>query len=294
VPAAAAWTPPRAGEWSAGEVVRHLVEGDRDKFLPRLRRMLAEDRPRFATSPGAEGDDADLATLLAAFADARRHVVGLLAGARPEAWTREGISPSRGALSVEAYARSTVAHDTEHLRQVQDVRAALGLPPRRAEARVALPLPEIVEAIGHTPARLEAAARGLSADQLRRRPRDEAWSMKEVMAHLLKVERDLFLPRLTRTAEEDRPAFESFDPDAWARERDHREGRFGDDLDRFAAAREETVALLASLPPAAADRLGLSAHFGPIALGVYATHVVDHDLEHLAQMESTREAVEGA
>ena len=41
------WTPPKAGEWSIGEVVRHLVEGDRNTFLPRLRRMLTERRPVF-------------------------------------------------------------------------------------------------------------------------------------------------------------------------------------------------------------------------------------------------------
>ena len=40
-------TPPKPGEWSIVEVVRHLVEGDRGTFLPRLRRMLTESRPAF-------------------------------------------------------------------------------------------------------------------------------------------------------------------------------------------------------------------------------------------------------
>ena len=42
--------PPAPGEWSIADVVRHLVEGDRDTFLPRLRRMVAETRPVFDTT----------------------------------------------------------------------------------------------------------------------------------------------------------------------------------------------------------------------------------------------------
>ena len=49
---ALAWTP-RAGGWSMGHVVRHLMEGDRDTFLPRLRRMVAEERPVFDKKGGA-------------------------------------------------------------------------------------------------------------------------------------------------------------------------------------------------------------------------------------------------
>jgi uncharacterized damage-inducible protein DinB len=113
------------------------------------------------------------------------------------------------------------------------------------------------------------------------------------MAHLLKVERDLFLPRLTRLASEDRPAFASFDADAWARERDHREGDFQDEWRRFAGARAETVALLKSLPESAAGRIGFSGFFGPVTLGEYATHVADHDIEHLGQIADARAVIGG-
>src|SRR5438552_1202126 len=83
------WTAPKAGEWSIGEVVRHLVEGDRDTFLPRLRRMLADARPVFDKRARTDGDAADLATLVAAFGDARRHAVALLRGLDDAGWRRE-------------------------------------------------------------------------------------------------------------------------------------------------------------------------------------------------------------
>src|SRR2546426_11691160 len=149
-----AWTPPKPGAWSIGEVVRHFVEGDRDTFVPRLRRMLAESRPVFDTGRRTDGDRADLATLLDAFAAARRQAVALLGGLEEAGWRREGVSPSRGALTVATDAATMDAHDTEHLRQIQDVRATLGLTPKRCEARRPLPIPDLLKALALTPDRV--------------------------------------------------------------------------------------------------------------------------------------------
>jgi DinB superfamily len=281
-------TPPKPGEWAILDVVRHLVEGDRDTLLPRLRRMLAEARPVFAVRQRLEHDDSDLAILLDVFERARADVVRILGTIDDAGWHREGVSPSRGPLSVEAYAASTAAHDTEHLQQIQDVRATLGLTLKRCEARVALAMPELTAALASTPPAIAALASGLGPDALRWRPRAGEWCLTEVMAHLLDLERTVFLPRLRRIAAEERPAFETFDPDAWARERDHRARDFGADLEAFVEARADTLKFLQGLPRGAAERRGLSGHFGPVTLAQYATHAVDHDLEHLGQMRDLR------
>jgi len=286
--AARASTPPKPGEWAIIDVVRHLVEGDRDTLLPRLRRMLAESRPVFPVRRPQDHDHSDLATLLDVFERARAEVVRMLGGLGEADWQREGVSPSRGPLSVESYAASTVAHDTEHLQQLQDVRATLGLLPKRCEARVALAVPELTAALAATPRAIAAVVSGLGPDALRWRPRAGEWSLTEVMAHLADLERTVFLPRLERMAAEDIPEFETFDPDAWGRERDHRARDFAADLAAFRQARDTTLAFLRGLPADAAARRGLSAHFGPLTLGQYATHAVDHDLEHLGQMRDLR------
>ena len=284
--------PPKPGEWSIAEVVRHLADGDRDTFLPRLRRMLAEDRPVFESRPReASADPLNLPTLLTVFESARSEAVKILNGLEPHAWLREGMSPSRGAVSVEAHAATMAAHDVEHLGQIHQIRSALGLRPKRAEARVALSIREVVGALEPVSQRIEALCHGLSAEQLRQRPREGEWSMKEVMAHLLTVERDVFFPRLKRIVAEERPRLERFDPDARAAERDHRQGDFWADLHEFAHARGSTVSFLLSLPAEAPDRIGVSAVFGPVSLATYATHIVDHDLEHPAQLEACRAAV---
>ena len=283
-----AWTPPKAGEWSIAEVVRHLVEGERDTFLPRLRRMVAETRPLFDRSRPAPEPAADLDALLLAFESARRQAVALLEGLDEAGWQRDGVSPSCGPLSVQAYAQTMMEHDTEHLQQMEDIRQALGLLPKRCEARRALPVPEVIAALETTLPRLGQVAEGLGGDHLRRRPKEGEWCIKEIMAHLLDTETALFLPRLRRMVSEDGPTFQPFSPDAWARSADHREGRFTEDLAAFASARRQTIAFLQALPPAAASRLGVSAHFGPVTLAQFATHIVDHDLEHLAQMTDCR------
>ncbi len=285
-----AWAPPKPGEWSIGLVVRHLVEGDLDTFLPRLKRMLTEDRPVFDKRGGTCVYGQELAPLLDAFETTRGKAVKILESLEPAGWGRQGVSPSRGPVSIAEYAHTMAEHDIEHLRQIHDVRQTLGLKPKRCEAKLALPFGEVAATIAQDPQRVRELAEGLTAAQLRHQPRPGEWSMKEVMAHLLKVERDLFLPRLKRLAAEDRPVFESFDPDAWARERDHRQGDFMDEWRQFAAVREETVALLRSAPAAAADRVGISGFFGPVTLGQYATHVADHDIEHLAQLAEGRAA----
>jgi uncharacterized damage-inducible protein DinB len=283
-----AWTPPAPGEWSLGDVIRHLLRGERDTFLPRLGRMLGESRPLFDSRGPAPTDHDDAEALLAAFDAARRQSVAILEALKREDWQREGVSPSRGPLTIETYARTMAEHDTEHLRQMQAVRATLGLTPRRCEARQPLPVPALVDALRATAPRLEQMTLGLGVDELRHRPKDGEWCIKEVMAHLRDLESTLFLPRLQRIATEERPAFASFDPEAWARERDHREGRFEDDLAAFRRTRAQTIAFLEGLPAAAADRLGLSGYFGPVTLAQYATHIADHDLEHLGQMSDCR------
>jgi len=281
------WALPKPGEWSIGDVARHLLAAEERVFLPRLERMIAETRPTFASVDEVIAPGRELGPLLDAFESARERLLTKLQPLGAEAWLREGVMP-RGPVSIAAYADIVAEHDIEHRRQIHDLRQALGLKPKRAEAQRPLPMAEIIVAIETGPESVRRAALGLTAAKMRQRPREADWSIKETMAHLLKVERDLFLPRLTQLASVDRPSFSSFDADAWARERDHREGDFEADWRLFSAARAETVTLLRSLPAEAERRVGLSGFFGPVTLAEYATHVVDHDIEHLAQITQTR------
>jgi hypothetical protein len=118
---------PGEGEWSVVEAIRHLVEGDRDTFLPRLRRMLTEDRPVFESRDRARVTESDLQTLLSAFESARREAVGILRELDPASWMRGGVSPSRGPVTIEEYALTMADHDDEHLAQIDATKTAVEL-----------------------------------------------------------------------------------------------------------------------------------------------------------------------
>jgi hypothetical protein len=250
--------------------------------------MIRGDRPVFERAATPAHRPGDVPTMVMEFGQDRAHAVTLVSDLDEAGWRREGVSPSRGVVDVEAYTRIMVDHDTEHLRQIQDVRAALGLTPRRCEARIALPIAELVAILAGTAERIAAVAAGLDAGRLRHRPAHGEWSIKEIMSHLLDLEREVFFPRLCRMRDEEDPAFEAFDPEEWAQRRDHREGDFAAELAAFARERHATIAWLQRLPAGAGDRRGHSAYFGPVTLLQYATHVADHDLEHLDQMRECR------
>ena len=135
-----------------------------------------------------------------------------------------------------------------------------------------------------TPRMLREMTRDCSGSQAATPPKPGAWSIVDVVRHLVEGDRDTLLPRLRRLLVEERPTFAVFDPQAWEHERDHRARDFAADLAAFTRARADTLAFLERVPADAAGRLGVSGHFGPLTLLQYATHELDHDLEHLGQM----------
>lgn len=120
---------PKEGEWSMGEILNHLLLGERDVILPRLRRMLAEASPVFASSAssrtGFAADPAvrDFGSDLAAFRRVREETLAFLEVLKDSDWQRSGTTPTRGTLTIEAYARYLAEHDREHVAQIESTRA---------------------------------------------------------------------------------------------------------------------------------------------------------------------------
>ena len=124
--------PFRIGEWSMTEILHHLILGERDVILPRFRRILAEkgpvfpssaaDRTGFAANPVA----GDFHVHLATFQAIRQATLAFLETLRDRDWQRLGTTPTRGTLTIEAYARYLANHDLEHLAQMQAIQAAIG------------------------------------------------------------------------------------------------------------------------------------------------------------------------
>lgn len=122
---------PKQGEWSVTEILNHLLLGERDVILPRFKRILHENRPVFPSSLvsrtgfAAAPIPSDFHTDLAVFRRIRDKTVNFLETLDERGWQRTGTTPTRGTLTLEAYARYLAEHDLEHLRQLEATRVAM-------------------------------------------------------------------------------------------------------------------------------------------------------------------------
>jgi len=120
---------PADGEWTISEIVNHLLLGERDVILPRLRRMREEDAPSFpsslddrtgfAAAPIADEAGWDVER----FRLVRHETLAFLRALEEADWHRRGTTPTRGTLTIEAYVEYLAAHDVEHLAHLQQLRA---------------------------------------------------------------------------------------------------------------------------------------------------------------------------
>jgi hypothetical protein len=124
LPAAVLAWRPAPGEWSALEVVGHLIETEERGFAGRIRTLLAEERPRFQgwdpdTVARARRDaERDPAELLAELTRRRTEGIALVERLSPADLDRGGDHPEVGFLTVRALLHEWVHHDANHLRQL--------------------------------------------------------------------------------------------------------------------------------------------------------------------------------
>jgi hypothetical protein len=114
---AAAGGPP-AGEWSAREVVAHLVSVETTVWQARLDSLAADGTPSWTwTEPGpATGPEtATLERASGRFAELRAATIARVAILDEAGWARAGIHATFGRLDVEGLLRVIVDHDEEHI-----------------------------------------------------------------------------------------------------------------------------------------------------------------------------------
>jgi hypothetical protein len=145
--------PPGDGEWCALEVVGHLIETEERGFAGRIRTILAEERPRFATwDPDGVAhvrNDAagDAATLLAELERRRAESVALVRGLTEEDLDRGGDHPEVGFLTINDLLYEWIHHDRNHFKQMLAIGQAYAWPRMGNAQRFSAPeLPEILRA----------------------------------------------------------------------------------------------------------------------------------------------------
>ena len=96
-------------------------------ICPRLQRMLLEEAPTFRSSAtsqtgfAAEPAPRDFSEDLTAFRQVRIRTVAFLRSLNERDWHRVGTTPTRGTLTIEAYARYLAEHDLAQLEATRTV-----------------------------------------------------------------------------------------------------------------------------------------------------------------------------
>ncbi len=138
----------------------------------------------------------------------------------------------------------------------------------------------MLQTLNNAAARLAGELESLGADGGDWRPAPGEWSASETLTHLAAAEPP-FLQRLQRITAEDNPFLPYFGP-AVARPDPAQPAPAA--LASFRAGRERLLAFLSDLAPDDWDRPAVHETLGPTTLALQVQNIINHDLEHLAQL----------
>jgi DinB superfamily len=113
--------PAAAGEWSAVDCLRHLLQSERHVFSRRIEQFLAGDEELTLVDPASIPPAAERTAreMAEAFARAREENLRVVAGLRPEDLERTSRSRRFGQVTLGLSLRQMALHDLEHLMQAE-------------------------------------------------------------------------------------------------------------------------------------------------------------------------------
>jgi hypothetical protein len=147
----------------------------------------------------------------------------------------------------------------------------------------------LLKALRETAHELERQLWDLDEPDLCWRPSDDAWSLKQIAAHLRDCE-EHFVETLERIAFEEQPRLRALDADALVLERDYQGIDVFDALASFEELRYRSVQLLWGEPDW--ERAGVHPYLGSVSIAQLARQQHEHDLEHLWEARRLRHALE--
>jgi hypothetical protein len=266
------WTP-GPGKWSILEIVAHMRDMERDAYLARYRRILAEENPALPDLDGdmiALRDDyrgQRLTELVREWIKLRKECLRLLKSVKGARWERIGTHESAGPLSMDSFLRrQAMGNDEAHLAQIENIK-------RRAMA---------FETLAATSKRLVDLTKGHDDASLRRKASPESWSAVEVICHLRDVER-LWADRLVKAAFSDHPRFYVVDVNALAEGNRYNAQDLSAAIKEFARLREDNLCLLRAVPAGQWKRSGLHPKHGEISIERIVEIMTGHDQTHCEQ-----------
>lgn len=144
-------------------------------------------------------------------------------------------------------------------------------------------LQSVISQMASSAQAIRALVEGYSGHQARWKADATSWSVLEVINHLLDEEREDFRAHIDLVLHRGEEAWFRIDPEGWVTERAYNQRNLQTSLERFVAAREESLLWLRGLG-SAEWAAGKEAPFGRIRAGDILAAWVAHDLLHLRQL----------
>jgi hypothetical protein len=130
---------------------------------------------------------------------------------------------------------------------------------------------------------------GLTPTQARWRPKPSAWSVLEVLNHLIDEEREDFPARLRIVLANSTERWAPIAPQAWVKQRGYNRRDLSLSIATFQAERQLSLAWLRALPPRPAWRRVY--RYGKLTAGDLLVAWTAHDVLHLRQLAELRYAL---
>jgi hypothetical protein len=144
-------------------------------------------------------------------------------------------------------------------------------------------LEQTITQMTHNAGTILALTKGVSDKQSRWRPDADAWSILEVINHLLDEEKEDFRVRLDYILHRPEQRWPPIDPGGWVTSREYNQRILESSLIAFLNARQESLAWLQELPSPDWQKKG-KAPWGTISAGDMFAAWVSHDLLHIRQL----------
>ncbi len=145
-------------------------------------------------------------------------------------------------------------------------------------------LGRIMQRLASTPAAIGEMCSALTLDEATYKPPSGAWSILEVVCHLVDEETDDFRARLESTLRDPAAKWPLTDPEGWAIEREYQRQDLAARLQRFTDERARTIVWLRSLRSPDWKTAYQHPRIGPVRAGELLVSWPAHDALHIRQI----------
>ena len=147
--------------------------------------------------------------------------------------------------------------------------------------------PDVIDRYARGPELLAYAAQGLTPEQQQARPGPGAWSIAELVAHMVDSD-SVGIERMKRVIAEDNPTLQAYDQDRWIERLDSQSMPVAEGVALFAANRAWMTRILRKCTDEDFARSGLHTEDGPKTLAKFLAGYVSHLDYHLKFLYAKR------